>query len=79
MKRKDRWTPVQRPFSLNCSLNNKLLSNSSRVSNYAISSETVNNAINDLSDRVYNLLSRSLSLVTTRSERDSSNCYEHKY
>ena len=56
-----------------------LLLSNNRVScsNNRINSGAVDDAVN-LCDRVC-VYNRSLSLVTTRSERDSSNCYEHEY
>ena len=57
---------------------NELLSNC-RISNCRISNScAVNNAVNYLLNRVGVYLCR-LSLVTTRSERNSCNSYEHKY
>jgi len=50
----------------------------SAVSCNSVNSNAVNNAVNNLLDRVGVYLCR-LSLVTTRSERDSCNSYEHKY
>ena len=56
----------------------KLLSSSNCVSSNCVSSDAVDNAINNLLDSVGVNLS-GLSLLATRSERDSCNSYEHKY
>ena len=57
----------------------ELLSNCNSVSSNSVSSNAVSeNAINNLLDSVgFNL--SGLSLLATRSERDSCNSYEHKY
>ena len=55
----------------------ELLSNS-RVNSSGINHCAVSDAVNNLLDRVGVHLCR-LSLITTRSERDSCNSYEHKY
>ena len=56
----------------------KLLSSCNCVSSNCVSSDAVDNAINNLLDSVGVNLS-GLSLLATRSERDSCNSYEHKY
>ena len=56
----------------------ELLSNCNCVSSNCVNSNAVDNAINNLLDSVGVNLS-GLSLLATRSERDSCNSYEHKY